>query len=124
MANQNLPDLTLADPKSLEALAAQDFEACYGKAMVAELEECSKGFGVDRRVLQALLAQDKAEIMARIHEPEVALDAFRKMLDLAREYRAHLEGLMEQVEVAEARILCLIATISKENSAEEEATIQ
>ena len=116
MASEMVAGDQPADPGFLASL---DFKALYEKTDMSKLEKAAKSYGVHRRVFQALLASDKDEILARVDDPEKSADTFFSMLELAKEYKEHLAGLKEQVEAAEARILCVLSSICLEEKGEE-----
>lgn len=103
-------------PVDVAEMASHDFTALFAKEDLQRLEEIAKGFAVDRRLLQAMLASGKSEILGRVDEPEKSADIFFEMLERAKDYKDHLKGLMEQAETAELRIMCVVATLCEQNA--------
>lgn len=98
-------------PITPEFMAAQNFDALLSDENITELESIAKGFGVNRRLLYAVLAQSKAQLMERVDDVEESANTYMDMAEVAKDYKKHLHNLIEQADIAETRILCVLGTI-------------
>lgn len=94
-----------------EFMAAQDFQALLCEADVMELEECAKSFYPNRRIAYAYLARSKKELLEAANPPDDAAETYLNMLEHMKSFREHLMAQIEQVEIAQTRMLCVLATL-------------
>ena len=108
MATESVATDEIATP---EFMAAQDFDALLSEADVRELEDCAKSFYPNRRIAYAYLASSKSAILERGDTAGEAAETHLSMLEAMKDYREHLMAQIEQVEIAETRMLCVLATL-------------
>ena len=116
MANEIVSTEQIATP---EFMAEQNFEAVLTNELVDQLEECARSYGTNRRLMYALLTKGKQELSERIDDLEESAEIYFKMYDAVKDYREHLMAQVEQVDAAEMRILCMLATINARHKAQE-----
>lgn len=98
-------------PATPEYLATKDFAALLSDDKVQELEGVAKCFGINRRMIYAVLARSKAQLLERVDNIEESVGAYFEMIKATKNYRQHLSHLVEQADAAEVRVLCVLGTL-------------
>ena len=115
MASKSVPTDLSNELVTPEFLAAQDFDALLSESDVDKLEEVARSFGVSRRIGYALLMRDKQFLVAKgATDVESASDTYLNMLEHFKDYKDHLENLLEQVNAAECRAMIVLASLGQQ----------
>lgn len=107
-----------AKRKTKEA-ALPDFDALLTKEQMALLEARGRGFGVNRRIVLAVLTRSRAQLIEGDGDtPESVAEVLMKMADTVQDFQDHLKDLEEMAATAWARLIASVQTMVDEGRAE------
>lgn len=97
-----------------EQMKAFDFPALLADNDIDKLEQVAQSWGEQRRIGLCILSKSKAQLVQAMSGDESVALGFMDVMDKSKEYRAHLQGLIEQAECVEARILVAASSLEEE----------
>jgi len=110
MATKSVND----QPATLESVAAFSFEAAIDDNQVKEMEKQAqnKNHGITRRVALIALSRSKMQLIAGFGKDDETRELLGDTIENIEHYIAHLKGVVEVMEAAQARLFCVAGTIA------------
>ena len=102
-----------AKRKAKEA-ALPDFDALLTKEQMATLEDKLKGFGVNRRIVLAVLTRSRAQLIEGGGTPESSAKGLLTTIKSVESFQNHLKDLEEMAATAWARLFASLQTMVDE----------
>ncbi len=110
---------SVSEEVTREQIAAMDFPALLTKDEIEELDATNRSWGPTSRVLLAVLTRSRAQLLKPFDEdPDSAADTFIAIRDQCVDYRRQLQIMMEQADVAQARLEAVMHTVLQQQEAQ------
>lgn len=104
--------VTLNAKRKPKEAALPDFDALLTKEQMTTLENKLKGFGVNRRIVLAVLTRSRAQLIeGGGGTPESVAEVLMKMASSVQDFQDHLKDLEEMAATAWARLIASVQTM-------------